>query len=260
MSRLPRQLEGLARMLTYILGHRPDEFGLVLSPEGFVPIKHLLQVLTAEPGWGFVRRHHLDQVVGLMSPPAFEIVEDRIRALEPAHLRREAGESPPTLLYAAIPPKAHSRVWEEGLKPLPEGELVLAATPELALKLGRRRAPDPILVTVQAQAAARRRIAFTGYGEGLYLAPALARDLLQLPPPPQAPEKPKAEKPRPAAPTPGSFFPDLPGMFQPPAKHQGKGKKDEPAWKAGTRALRKQRQKGEKDLGEKGEKGKGRKG
>jgi len=256
MTRLPRQLEGLARMLTYILSHRPDEFGLVLSDAGFIPIKHLLQVLTAEPGWGFVRRHHLDQVVGLISPPAFEVAEEQIRALMPAHLRREPGEPPPTLLYAAIPPKAHTRVWEEGLRPPPDRELVLAATPELALKLGRRRAPSPILVTVQAQAAARRGVSFTGYGEGLYLAPALARDLLQLPPPPPAPEKPKVEKPRPAAPTPGSFFPDLPGMFQPAPQDRRRGKKDEPAWKAGTRALRKQRAKGEKTGGEKGEKGK----
>ena len=163
-----------------------------------------------------------------------------------------AGEPPPALLYAAIPPKAHARVWEEGLKPLPDRELVLAATPELAKKLGRRRAPDPVMVTVQAQAAARRGLSFTGYGEGLYLAPALPRDVLQLPPPPQVPEKPKPEKPRPQAPTPGSFTLDLPGMLQPAAKPRSKGKKTEPDWKAGTRALRKQREKGEKGKGRKG--------
>jgi putative RNA 2'-phosphotransferase len=245
MSRLPRQLEGLARMLTYILCHRPDEFGLVLSDEGFIPVKHVLQSLVAEPGWGFVRRHHLDQVVGLMSPPAFEIVGDEIRALspEPARLRREPGEPPPALLYVAIPPKAHTRVWEEGLKPPPDRELILSTTKDAALKLGRRRAPQPILVTVQAQAAARRGTNFTGYGEGFYLAPVLPRDLLQLPPPPQVPEKPKVEKSRP--PTPGTFVLDLPGMLQPAPKHKGKGKKDEPDWKAGTRALRKKRRRGE---------------
>jgi putative RNA 2'-phosphotransferase len=246
MSRLPRQLESLARMLTYILSHRPDEFGLVLSDEGFVSIKQLLQALSAEPGWGFVRRHHLDQVVGLMSLGAFEIVGDQMRALtpEPARLRRPPGETPPTLLYMAIPPKAHARVWEEGLKSPPDRELLLAASPQVALKLGRRRAPDPILITIQAQAASRRRISFTGYGEGLYLAPSLPRDLLQLPPPPQTQAKPKPEPPRPSAPTPGTFFPDLPGMFQPPANRQGKGKRDEPAWKSGARALRKKRRRG----------------
>jgi putative RNA 2'-phosphotransferase len=260
MTRLPRQLESLARMLAYILAHRPDEFGLVLSEEGFVPIKYLLQALSTEPGWGFVRRYHLDQLAGLMSLPAFEIDQERIRALTPARLRRDPGEPPPALLYAAIPPKAHARVWEEGLKPPPDRELVLAATPELALKLGRRRSPDPVTVIVQAQAASRRGLSFTGYGEGLYLAPALPRDLLQLPPPPQVPEKAKPSMPRPAPPTPGTFFPDLPGMLQPSTKPRSKGKKDEPAWKAGTRALRREGGKGGKDLGAKGEKGKGRKG
>jgi putative RNA 2'-phosphotransferase len=243
MNYLPKQLESLARILTYILGHRPDEFGLVLAEDGFIPLKHLLQALTAEPGWGFVRRHHLEQVVGLISPPAFEIVGEQIRALHPesAQLRRLPGEPPPPLLYLAIPPKAHARVWEEGLKPPPDRDLVLATTRDTAVKLGRRRAPHPILVIVQAQVAARRGIAFTGYGEGLYLAPGLSRDLLQLPPPPQVPDKPKVEKTRAAAPTPGSFFPDLPGMPQAAPKYKGKGKKAEPAWKAGTRALRKKR-------------------
>lgn len=252
MSRLPRQLESLARMLTYILCHRPDEFGLVLTDDGFIPVKHLLQTLVAEPGWGFVRRHHLDQLVGLISPPAFEIVGEQIRALtpEPARLRREPGEPTPALLYVAIPPKAHAKVWEEGLKTPPDRELILSTTKDTAVKLGRRRAPHPIVVTVQAQIAASRGISLTGYGEGLYLAPALPRDLLQLPTPPQVPDKPKPEKPRP--PTPGTFFLDLPGTLPPALKPKGKGKKAEPIWKAGTRALRKERAKGEKGKGRKG--------
>jgi putative RNA 2'-phosphotransferase len=249
MSHLPRQIESLARMLTYILCHRPDEFGLVLSDDGFVSVKHLLATLVAEPGWGFVRRHHLDQVVGLISPPAFEIVGEQISALapEPPRLRRPPGEPPPALLYVAIPPKAHAKVWEEGLKPPPDRELVLTTTKDAAVKLGRRRAPHPILVIVQAQAADRRGLKFAGYGEGLYLAPALPRDLLQLPPPPQVPEKPKPEKIQP--PTPGTFFLDLPGTLPPALKPKRTGKKAEPAWKAGTR---KERRKGEKDKWRKG--------
>ncbi len=107
MARLPRQLENLARMLTYILSHRPDEFGLVLSEEGFIPIKLLLQALSGEPGWGFVRRYHLDQVVGLMSPPAFEVAEERIRSLTPgpAQLRRDPGEPPLPCSTPPSPPR-----------------------------------------------------------------------------------------------------------------------------------------------------------
>jgi putative RNA 2'-phosphotransferase len=252
MTRLPRQLESLARMLQYLLCHRPDEFGLVLSEDGFIPVKQLLQALSGEPGWGFVRRHHLDQVAGLMQPPAFELADDRMRCLTPVsgHLRR-AGATPPAVLYTAIPARAHERVWQEGLKPPPEKELLLAATKETALKLGKRRAPDLVLVTVQAQAAARAGISLVGYGEELYLAPALPREFINLPQPPQPKAGARPEKaPRPL-PSPGSVILDLPQMFQPvPPKITGKGKKGEPAWKAGARKLRKKRR-GE-DSGDKG--------
>lgn len=248
ISRLPRQLEALARMLTYMLGHRPDEFGLVLSAEGFVPIKHLLQALVGEPGWGFVRRRHLEEVVGLLQPPRFEVVGEDIRCLEPGppDLRRPPGERLPPLLYVAVPPKAHPRVWETGLKPLPDRDLVLAATPETALKLGRRRAPDPVLVTVQSQAAAKRGIPFQGYGDQLFLSPGpLPRDLLQLPPPPQIKEKPRPEKTlRPPQP-PGAIIMELPQLLQDTARIKGKGRKREPAWKAGARKLRQKRRREE---------------
>ncbi len=238
MIRLPRQLEALSRMLTYMLCHRPDEFGLVLSDDGFVSLKHLLQALMPEPGWGFVRRHHLEEVAALIQPPRFEVAEGRIRGLSPpsASLRRPPGEEPPPLLYLAISPKAHERVWEQGLKPPEDQELLLAVTPEMAQKLGQRRTPAPVLITIQAQAAAEAGIPFQGYGEGLFLAPALPREFLQLPPPPQGRGKAQPERtPRPL-PTPGGFILDLGQMLKGIPKPRGK--KGEPSWKAGTRTLR----------------------
>jgi len=144
MRRLPRPLENLARMLTYILCHRPDEFGLVLDEEGFIPLKQLLAALAGEPGWTHVRRQQVEQVAALWQPPAFEIAGDRIRGLVPgpAQLRRPPGEAPPALLHVGIPPKAHAAVAERGLKPPPGKELVLAGDPQTALKLARRRSPE----------------------------------------------------------------------------------------------------------------------
>ncbi len=239
MARLPRQLEDLARMLTYLLCHRPDEFGLVLAEDGFVPVKHLLQALSAEPGWGFVRRHHLEQLAVLLHPPAFELRGEKIRCLTPGpSVLRRPLDAPPVLLYAAIPPKAHPRVWEQGLRPPPDRELLLAATPELALKLGRRRGPDPVIVTVQAQAATRAGIRFQAYGEELFLAPAIPREFVQVPPlPPARPLKPKPEKAPFPPPAPGSAILDLARLFSPQLA-KGKGKTKEPAWKAGRRQAR----------------------
>ena len=250
--KLPRQLEALARMLAYMLGHHPDEFGLVLAEDGSIPLKQLHQALIHEPGWGFVRRHHLDQVVSLMQPPAFEVAEERIRCLKPGPApRRRPGEAPPALLYLAIPPKSHERVWQEGLKAAAGQELVLARTKETALKLGKRRAPAPILITIQAQAAAK---------SGLVLYRLWGRALFSPRPAPGVPANAGA------APACGATQagPNRRGaahsgnlsswiLSQPaPNHHQRRGKKAEPAWKTGARALRKQREKGEKGKGGKG--------
>ena len=241
MIALPRGLADLARILSYALGHRPDEFGLVLDREGFVPVKRLLAALAGEPGLAWVRRQHLLELAALMSPPAFEVAGDRIRSLTPPppELRRP-GESPPPYLYAAIPPKAHPRVWEEGLTAPAGEELLLARRPETALKLGKRRAPDPVPVTVQAQAAARKGVVFTAYGEELFLARAVPRPFLELKAPPKAPDKPKPEKPAGPPPLPGEIRVALTEIFQDGPKPRTR-RRDEPAWKTAVRRERRRR-------------------
>jgi putative RNA 2'-phosphotransferase len=242
MPRLPRELESLARMLAYMLGHRPDEFGLVLEAGGWVPVKQLLQTLHAEPGFGRARREDLERLAALTSPPALEVTGERVRSLKPPppELRRDPGGVPPSSLYLAIAPKIHTLVWEEGIKPLPGRELVLARQPDLALRLGKRRAQDPIPVTVAAQAAARAGVFFQAYGEELYLtAAAIPREFLTLPGPPKEVPPPKAA-PKPKTPTtPGALFLDLPQMLS--GKPERGRKRDEAEWKKGARALRKKR-------------------
>jgi len=247
MPRLPRELESLARMLAYLLGRRPDEFGLVLAAGGWVTVKQLLQALHAEPGFTRVRREDLERLAALVSPAPLEVAGERVRSLAPPapELRREAGAPPPSLLYLAISPQIHVRVWEDGLKPPGGRELVLARRPEMALRLGQRRDNHPVLVTVAAQAAAKGGTAFQAYGEELFLAAAaIPREFLTLPgPPKEAPPPKTAARPK-ATPTPGALIMDLPQMLS--GKPEKGKKRDEAAWKSGARALRKKQGKKEK--------------
>jgi putative RNA 2'-phosphotransferase len=233
-------METLSRMLAYLLGRRPDEFGLVLEAGGWAPVKQLLQALHEEQGFARVRREDLERLAALISPPPLEISGERVRSLAPRspELRRDLDAPPPSLLYLAIPPKIHALVWEGGLKPVGSREIVLARRPEMALRLGRRRANDPILVTIQATAAARAGISFQAYGEELLLAAgAIPREFLTMPgvpkeaPPPKAAAKPKA------SPTPGALIMDLPQMLS--GKPEKGKRRDEAAWKKGARDLRK---------------------
>jgi len=240
MSRLPRELETLAKMLAYMLGRRPDEFGLVLEENGFVQIKQLLQALHEEPGFTRARREDLERLAALTSPPVIEITGERVRSLNPAppDLRREPEGPLPSSLYLAISPKIHIPVWEQGLNPPPGRELVLARSPVMARRLGKRRANSPVPLTIAAQAAAKGGAAFQAYGEELFLTVStIPREFLTMPGPPKEMPPPKAAPKPKAPPTPGTVMLDLPQMI---AGKPEKGKKrDEAAWKAGARALRK---------------------
>jgi hypothetical protein len=132
----------------------------------------------------------------------------------------------------------HDKVFADGVKAPAGRELLLARTAEAALKLGRRRAPKPVLVTVQAQAAAKSGVAFQGYGEDLWLAAAIPRPFLELAPPPQAPAKP-AKDARPAAPQPGTLHVRLQDIFKDP--RQARRKTGEPSWKTGAQAARRKK-------------------
>ncbi len=57
------KVDSLSRFLSYVLGHRPDEFALVPDPEGFVSYKDLLQAINEEPGLGYVRQGHIHEVL-----------------------------------------------------------------------------------------------------------------------------------------------------------------------------------------------------
>jgi len=240
MRQTQQRREALAKLLEYILGRRPDEFGLVLDTQGRLPIKELLRALSQEEGWGYVRRSHLEEVVHLLRPGGLFLDQSHIWAVPPADRRSATPVWPPPLLYGSITAKSQEVVAVHGLRPQSSPEVVLTEDPDLARRWGRRRDPHAVLVTVQAQRAAQQGQEFFPYGEGLYLTGALGPEFLQLPPlPKKPPAKPAVEKPHPEPPTPGSILVDIQGQPLKPWKE--KGRKKGPAWKEAARAERRRK-------------------
>jgi putative RNA 2'-phosphotransferase len=205
-----RSPQALAKMLAYMLGRRPDEFGLVPDAEGFVKVKELLKALNEEPGFGYVNATHLNEVRLSVPDPPFEWVENRIRA----RVRPAGGEVPgeqalPKLLFVGIRRRAHRVVLERGIGPGAQERVVLCESAAMAARIARRSDPDPVMLTVQVAACRARGIAFERAGEGLYLSPAIPPGCFTGPA--LAKEKEAAEEQRTPAPkpsrrpTPGSF-------------------------------------------------------
>ena len=44
-----RKVTNLSRLMSYVLGNRPDEFGLVPDKEGYITVKELLKAINEEP-------------------------------------------------------------------------------------------------------------------------------------------------------------------------------------------------------------------
>jgi putative RNA 2'-phosphotransferase len=200
----------LAKMLAYMLGRRPAEFGLIPDAEGFVRIKDLLKALHEEAGWGYVNLACVNEVLLSVPGAPFEIRENRIRCQ-----RREIPAAddepcqPPKLLYAAVRRRAYPHVHAEGIDPSFHAQVVLAADREMAERLGRRSDPDPVILTVNVRSATEAGVVWVPAGEGLFLANRVPPGCFSGPPVPKDPaadfEKPAAEKEGRRPVLPGSF-------------------------------------------------------
>lgn len=231
----------LAKLLAYVLGRRPDEFALVPDADGFVRIKSLLQALSEEGSWGYVRESHVREVMLSIADPPVELSENRIRALDRTHAPTPEYEpEPPGLLYGAIRKKAWPHVRQKGLRPGAEDRICLALDKETALRRGRRIDPEPVLVTVHTTTAADRGVVFFRFGEKLFLSEHLPPDCITGPPPPKVKEEPAPAKKPPAAPkTPGSFLLDLhPDQEGKKSTKDKKKRGKDPDWKREQRRSR----------------------
>ena len=201
----------LAKMLAYMLGRRPDEFGLIPDADGFVRMKDFLKALHEEADWGYVNVSHLNEVLLSVPGAPFEIRENRIRCLRLEIPDVEVEDRKlPKLLYAAVRRRAYPHVHAEGIRPSSHPQVVLAADRGMAERLGRRSDPDPVILTVNVLSASEAGVMIVPSSEGLFLAdyvPPACFSGPSLPPDkPSALEKPILEKGlhRPA--TPGSFL------------------------------------------------------
>lgn len=243
---LKQQRQSLSRMLAYVLGHRPDEFGLLPDESGYVRLQDLLTALKEEEGWSFVRESHIQDLLRDPVDTRFEQREKTIR-VAPEHTELVLGpyrpEAPPAQLYRAVRNKVYAHVYEHGLVPAGGPWVLLYLTPEAALRVARRRDPEPILLTVQAGRAHEKGVVFYRPLELVYLAAEISSAFFFNPPQPK--ERPERGKKKPALPsappTPGSFFPDFGQAAVPPWKGKDRERKKrskETDWKRAARKVR----------------------
>jgi putative RNA 2'-phosphotransferase len=210
LQRTPKQL---AKFMDYVLGRRPDEFGLVLDADGFVKIKEFLKAVGEEEGFRYVRRAHLNEVMLTLPDPAFEISDNLIRSKFRDRLPRLGyAMNPPKLLYTCVRRKAYPHIHEKGIRPTGYSQVIIASSREMAERIGKRTDHSAVLLTIQVQNSVDQGVVFFQAGESIFLADFIPAQCFTGPPLPKdkpvfkQPDAPDArQEKRPA----GGYFIDM---------------------------------------------------
>jgi putative RNA 2'-phosphotransferase len=246
----------LAKTLSYIACYAPWEYGLFWGPDGTMPWKELYWALQEDDSLRFVRESHIREIEFLGLPLPFSIDGSLLR-LKDVHSPVYPAVIPPERLYYACRRKQHAFIVQHGLDAANSSRpfLAFAVDRELALRIGKRRDPQPVLIECLCKKAVADGVLFRRVGAELYLIQSLASEHLLCPPVREGllsrPAAKSAEKRRTSQkeqlPTsPGSFLVDLSGLADPshrgttgtPSKRKGRGGPD---WKREARKDRHKR-------------------
>lgn len=172
--------------MSYVIGHKPDEFGLVPDREGYVRFKELLWALNEEPGWSYVRQGDINEVLMSDDRSSFEVKDRSIRCAG-----RNTGPDLnvpllklPAVLYTPVRRKAHASVIENGLPLSEDIPYVLSSDREMALRTGSRKDKKPVILEVMAEKAANEGVLFYSCGR-LFLCMEIPSRYISGPPVPK---------------------------------------------------------------------------
>jgi putative RNA 2'-phosphotransferase len=239
-QRTPKQL---AKFLNYVLGRRPDEFGLVTDKEGFVKIKDLIKATSEEEGLKYVRRAHINEIMLTLPNHGLEVADPLIRAQNRENLPKQSfALDPPKLLYTCIRKKAYPHVLNKGIRPTGLSKVILSSNSDLAERMGQRSDHDAVLLTVQVSQSEDNGVVFFQAGESIFMAKYIPPDCFSGPPlPKELPDTRKADKlPKEGPKMPaGSFALDLnkkenpatPGAGQKKRNKKQKPRRERPPWR-----------------------------
>lgn len=170
----------LSKMMTKMLRHAPDAFGLRLDPaDGSCEAEQLLAALRRQPAWAEATMADIESVVRECEKQRFELRDGRIRARYGHSFERVAYEAavPPATLYHGTNRKALAEIMQEGLRAMGRQYVHLSEGKSFAELAGRRRG-ELVILKVDTVNAAQAGVTFYRAGNEVWLADYVPADVL----------------------------------------------------------------------------------
>jgi putative RNA 2'-phosphotransferase len=178
--------ERVSKVVAHALRHEPWLYELELDDEGWVPVAELLDALHSKgPRWGYLRPDDLAAMITASSKRRYEIEGDRIRALYghsvPGRLAKVEA-LPPGVLFHGTSPRAWAVIRVRGLVPMRRQYVHLSVEGNMAVQVGSRKAPHPVVIRVRSGDASRDGVRFFRGNEVVWLADAVPAEYLSADP------------------------------------------------------------------------------
>jgi putative RNA 2'-phosphotransferase len=174
------QMKRLSKFLSLLLRHRPSRFPIALDESGYADLNEVLRILHGLPNFRWATRPDVEAVCESSGRQRFELAGDRIRALYGHTAIRPSYPLvvPPPQLYHGTAQERLALILQEGIRPMERQYVHLAATSALARTIAIRHTPDPIILTVAAEAAYAAGISFYQPIPEIYLSDTIPPDYI----------------------------------------------------------------------------------
>ena len=194
-----RELDHLGRVLTGILRHFPDRYGLSVDAHGWIELSAIARAIAQRhPVYRWLRPQHLVAIAETDGKGRYEVRDDRIRATYGHTLEIELDlptDDIPEHLYYPVTADEAAIVLEVGLRPSDRRKVHLSKTADDAVAAGKVRTPEPIVLEVDVRRAQKDGIVIMQAGKTVYLADRIPAELLrrtESPPAPATDSEPRA--------------------------------------------------------------------
>ena len=177
-----RELDHLGRVMTGILRHFPDRYGVAIDPHGWVVLPEMVRAIGRKhPMYHWLRPQHLVAIAETDAKGRYEVRDDRVRATYGHTLEVDLDlptEGIPERLFFPVTADEAAIVLEVGLKPSDRRKVHLSKTAAAARAAGKVRTPEPVILEIDARRAQEQGIVIMQAGKTVYLADQIPAELL----------------------------------------------------------------------------------
>jgi putative RNA 2'-phosphotransferase len=156
--------ERLSKIISHALRHKPQDYNLELSKNGWVSVSELVSAIKGKfIDYSNLTSHDIINLVRGSNKKRHQIVNGQIRALHGHSIKVESDHepiTPPNKLFHATSSGYWEKIKEEGLKPMSREYVHLSAHRQGAIEVAIKKYKEIILLKIDSVKAAEDGILF----------------------------------------------------------------------------------------------------